>query len=253
MNRKNSLLPLMFAVIAGVIYFLILNMAQSSLHKASNAVTVAVANVDIPEGKVMQRNFITTKEIPSAYVQRGAFVLSKGDNVADIENLVTRVSISKDDQITRSSLASLSPDAGISLKVTPNYRAFILEVDNTVSNLVKPGDKVDILLTFEASLKGTTQKENMAATILQNILVLGVGSNLGQGLDAASKAANSEKEANAAAFSDRSVLSLALTPLEAQYLALAKEEGELTIIVRSSGDSKMYPMAVSSFSKLFSY
>jgi len=252
MNKKNALIPLMFAVIAAVIYFLILNMAQSSLQKASNAVTVAVANVDIPEGKVMQRNFITTKEIPTAYVQRGAFVLSKGDNVADIENLVTRVAISKDDQITRSTLASLSPDAGISLKVTPNYRAFILEVNNNVSNLVKPGDKVDILLTFEAALKGGT-KENMAATILQNILVLGVGSNLGQGLDAASKAANSEREANAAAFSDNSVLSLALTPLEAQYLALAQQEGDITIVVRSSGDSKMYPMAVSSFSKLFSY
>ena len=252
MNKKNALIPLMFAVVAAVIYFLILNMAQSSLQKASNAVTVAVANVDIPEGKVMQRNFIATKEIPSAYVQRGAFVISKGDNIADIENLVTRVAISKEDQITRSALASLSPDAGISLKVTPNYRAFILEVNNNVSNLVKPGDKVDILLTFEASLKGGT-KENMAATILQNILVLGVGSNLGQGLDAASKAANSEKEANAAAFSDRSVLSLALTPLEAQYLALAQQEGDITIVVRSSGDSKMYPMAVSSFSKLFSY
>ena len=252
MNKKNALIPLMFAIIAAVIYFLILNMAQSSLQKASNAVTVAVANVDIPEGKVMQRNFITAKEIPSAYVQRGAFVLSKGDNVADIENLVTRVAISKDDQITRSTLASLSPDAGISLKVTPNYRAFILEVNNSVSNLVKPGDKVDVLLTFEAALKGGT-KENMAATILQNILVLGVGSNLGQGLDSASKAANSEKEANAAAFSDRSVLSLALTPLEAQYLALAQQEGDVTIVVRSSGDSKMYPMAVSSFSKLFSY
>ena len=252
MNKKNALIPLMFAIGAAVFYFLILNMAQSSLQKASNAVTVAVANVDIPEGKVMQKNFITTKEIPSAYVQRGAFVLSKGDNVADIENMVTRVAISKDDQITRSALASLSPDAGISLKVTPNYRAFILEVSNNVSSLVKPGDKVDILLTFEAALKGGT-KENMAATILQNILVLGVGSNLGQGLDAAGKAANSEKEANAAAFSDRSVLSLALTPLEAQYLALAQQEGDVTIVVRSSGDSKMFPMAVSSFSKLFSY
>lgn len=252
MNKKNALIPLMFAVVAAVIYFLILNMAQSSLQKASNAVTVAVANVDIPEGKVMQKNFIATKEIPSAYVQRGAFILSKGDNIADIENMVTRVAISKEDQITRSALASLSPDAGISLKVTPNYRAFILEVNNNVSSLVKPGDKVDILLTFEAALKGGT-KENMAATILQNILVLGVGSNLGQGLDAASKAANSEKEANAAAFSDRSVLSLALTPLEAQYLALAQQEGDITIVVRSSGDSKMYPMAVSSFSKLFSY
>ena len=249
MNKKNALLPLMLALAAAVIYFLILNMAQSSLRKASTTVVVAVAKVDIPEGKVMQKSFITTKEIPSAYVQRNAFI---GDNIADIENLVTRIPIAKEEQITKTALASLSPDAGISLKVTPNYRAFILDVNNNVSNLVKPGDKVDILLTFEAALKGGT-KENMAATILQNILVLGVGSNLGQGLDAAGKAANSEKEANAAAFSDRSVLSLALTPLEAQYLALAKEEGEITIVVRASGDSKMYPMAVSSFSKLFSY
>ena len=252
MNKKNALLPLVFAIVAAVIYFLILNMAQSSLQKASTPVTVAVAKVDIPEGKVINRSFIITKEIPSAYVQRNAFVLSKGDNINDIENLVTRVAIAKDDQITKNALTSLSPDAGISLKVSPNYRAFILEVSNNVSNLVKPSDKVDILLTFEASLKGGA-KENMAATILQNITVLGVGSNLGQGLDSASKAANAEKEANAAAFSDRSVLSLALTPLEAQYLALAKEEGEITIVVRSNGDTKMYPMAVSSFSKLFSY
>jgi len=252
MNKKNAILPLIFALVAAVIYFLILNMAQSSLQKASTPVTVAVAKVDIPEGKVINRSFIITKEIPSAYVQRNAFVLSKGDNINDIENLVTRVAIAKDDQITKNALTSLSPDAGISLKVSPNYRAFILDVNSNVTNLVKPGDKVDILLTFEASLKGGA-KENMAATILQNILVLGVGSNLGQGMDAAGKAANAEKEANAAAFSDRSVLSLALTPLEAQYLALAKEEGEITIVVRSNGDTKMYPMEVSSFSKLFSY
>ena len=252
MNKKNGLLPLLFALAAAVIYFLILNMAQSSLQKASTSVTVAVAKVDIPEGKVINRGFITKKDIPSAYVQRNAFILSKGDNINDIENLVTRVAIAKDDQITKNVLTSLSPDAGISLKVSPNYRAFILEVNNNVTNLVKPGDKVDILLTFEASLKGGT-KENMAATILQNITVLGVGSNLGQGLDAAGKAANAEKEANAAAFSDRSVLSLALTPLEAQYLALAQQEGEITIVVRSNGDTKMFPMAVSSFSKLFSY
>lgn len=252
MNKKNALLPLIFAIAAAVIYFLILNMAQSSLQKASTSVTVAVAKVDIPEGKVINRGFITKKDIPSAYVQRNAFILSKGDNINDIENLVTRIPIAKDEQITKTALTSLSPDAGISLKVSPNYRAFILEVNNNISNLVKPGDKVDILLTFEAALKGGT-KENMAATILQNITVLGVGSNLGQGLDAAGKAANAEKEANAAAFSDRSVLSLALTPLEAQYLALAREEGEVTIVVRSNGDTKMYPMAVSSFSKLFSY
>jgi len=252
MNKKNALLPLIFAIIAAVIYFMILNMAQSSLHKASNAVTVAVASRDIPEGMVMKKHFVAVKEIPSAYVQRGAFVLSKGDNVADIENLVTRVAISKDDQITKSALTSLSAEAGISLKVDPNFRAFILEVDNSVSSLIKPGDRVDILLSFEAPSKSGA-KENRVATILQKLKVLGVGSNLGQGLDASGKAANSEREANAAAFSDRAVLSLAVNPKQAQYLALAKEQGEITVVVRSSGDEKTPQLEVASFSRLFSY
>ena len=92
----------------------------------------------------------------------------------------------------------------------------------------------------------------MTATILQDIPVLGVGSNLGQGLDSASRAANAEREANNAAFSDRAVLSLSVSPPEAQYLALAQEEGVITVIVRSNGDTKVLPIEISSFSKLFS-
>ena len=143
-----------------------------------------------------------------------------------------------------------SPESGISLKVLPNFREFILAVDNAVSSLIKPGDKVDVLLTFDALLKGGA-KEKMTATILQDIQVLGVGSNLGQGVDASTKANAAEREANNAAFSDRSVLSLSLSPIEAQYLALAKEEGEVTVIVRSTGDTKVYPIEIASFSKLF--
>lgn len=250
MNKKNIIVPLAFAIIAALVYYFVLYLAQGKLRESQKTEMVAVATVDLPEGKVITKNSIKQVAVPTAFIQKDAYIISRGANIADIENLVTRIAIAKGNQITKPSLISLSPESGISLKVLPNFRAFILAVDNAVSSLIKPGDKVDVLLTFDALLKGGS-KEKMTATILQDIQVLGVGSNLGQGVDASTKANAAEREANNAAFSDRSVLSLSLSPIEAQYLALAKEEGEVTVIVRSTGDTKVYPIEIASFSKLF--
>lgn len=250
MNKKNVLVPFLIAFIAAAIYYAVLYMAQNKVNASQTMERVIVAGVDIPEGRIITKANLKEAMIPQAFVQKDAYVISQGANMGDIENLVTRVAIGKGNQVTKPSVMSLSPESGISLKVMPNYRAFILGVDNSVSNLIKPGDKVDVLLTFDALLKGGA-KEKMTATILQDIQVLGVGSNLGQGMDSAQRANAAEKEANAAAFSDRSVLSLSLSPIEAQYLALAKEEGEITIIVRATGDTKVFPIEISSFSKLF--
>lgn len=250
MNKKNILLPVVIAIAAALIYYFVLYMAQGKIKETSKMEKVAVAAVDLPEGRVITRNNIREVEIPTAYIQKDAYVISRGANIAEIENLVTKVAIARGNQITKPSITSLSPESGISLKVMPSYRAFILPVDMSVSSLIKPGDKVDILLTFDAMIKGGG-KEKMTATILQDIPVLGVGSNLGQGLDSASRSANAEREANNAAFSDRAVLSLSVSPPEAQYLALAQEEGVITVIVRSNGDTKVLPIEISSFSKLF--
>ncbi|MDR0952781.1 MAG: Flp pilus assembly protein CpaB [Elusimicrobiota bacterium] len=250
MKNKNIFFPLVIALVAALIYYFVLYMAQGKLRSSQKMERVAVAAVDLPEGRVISRPNIKEAFIPLAFIQKDAYVLSRGANIADIENLVTRVAIAKGNQITKPSIMSLNPEAGISLKVMPNYRAFILGVDNSVSSLIKPGDKVDVLLTFDALLKGGS-KEKMTATILQDIPVLGVGSNLGQGMDSASRANAADREANNAAFSDRSVLSLSLSPIEAQYLALAREEGELTVIVRATGDTKVSPIEIASFSKLF--
>ena len=252
MNKMNIMLPVVIAIAAALIYYFVLYMAQGKIRETSKMEKVAVAAVDLPEGKMIVRGNIKEVDIPTAYIQKDAYVISRGANLSDIENLVTKVAIARGNQITKPSVTSLSPESGISLKVMPSYRAFILPVDTNVSSLIKPEDKVDVLLTFDAMIKNGGGKEKMTATILQDIPVLGVGGNLGQGMDSASRAANAEREANNAAFSDRSVLSLSVSPVEAQYLALAQEEGVITVIVRSNGDRKVLPIEISSFSKLFS-
>ena len=119
-----------------------------------------------------------------------------------------------------------------------------------MAGMIKPDDNVDILLTFEAVMKnGARQK--VTVTLLQNIKVLGVGANLGQGLDAKSAAGMRSKEDEAAAYTDSSTLSLALSPRDAQYLALAQSEGDVSVILRSHGDGTNYLMEIATFEKLF--
>jgi Flp pilus assembly protein CpaB len=248
--NKRSLFPLVIAAMAGLIYFFVLHLATENLRKAKHMEKVVIARVDLPEGTQIRSEHLAKMDVPSLYIQKDAYVIDKGASLSDIENLVTKVSIAKGNQITKPSISSLSPEMGISLKVQPGNRAYILEVNNQVAKMIKPGDKVDILITFDAQLK-TNSKEKMSVTILQNVLVLGVGSNLGQGLDKAAKAKNKEDEQNSAAFSDTSALSLSLNLEAAQYLALAQEEGEITVVIRAPGDISETSVPITSFSSLF--
>ena len=59
------------------------------------------------------------------------------------------------------------------------------------------------------------------------------------------------KDEDAAAYSDNSTLALSLSPRDAQYLALAQAEGDISVILRSHGDVNNYLMEIATFEKLF--
>ncbi|MBI5202324.1 MAG: Flp pilus assembly protein CpaB, partial [Elusimicrobia bacterium] len=188
--------------------------------------------------------------IPRKFMSQDAFEVKTPSDIKLIANLVTRVRIPKGNQVVQSELVSLSPDAGLSVKIPPGYRGAILPIDSDLQKLLKPGDRVDILVTFDAKMQDSS-KEKVTATILQNVLVLGVGANLGQGLTAKEFQQKTGGEQNSAAFSEKGFLSLALNPNEAQYLALALNQGETTVVMRGLGDVEMHPMEMASFRKLF--
>jgi len=115
--------------------------------------------------------------------------------------------------------------------------------------LLKPGDHIDILVTFDAVM-GDNRKEKVTATILQNVLVLGVGADLGQGMSAAQLKQKQKAASADQAFSDKMGVSLALNPNEAQYLALSQQQGQVSIVVRGLGDVELHPMEIASFKRL---
>ena len=249
--KKGFLFPLLLAILAAVVYFMIVNSAQKKLNDSKNVKYVFVPTRDIKEREVIKRDFVKTVPVPAAYLQKDAFTYTTDADFKAIENAVARIQIPKGNQISKYAITSLSPEAGLSSKIPVQMRGFIVNnVPIATASLIKPDDNVDILLTFSAVMKNGTQ-QNVTVTLLQNVKVLGVGNDLGQGLDAKSASALKNKDEDASAYSDSVALALALSPRDAQYLALAQKEGDISVILRSHGDVTNYLMESATFEKLF--
>ena len=248
--KKGIFLPLVVAILAAIVYAMIVSSAEKKLNASKNIKQVFVPVRDIKEREVIKRDYIKTVPVPAAYLQKDAFTYTTDADFKAIENTVARIQIPKGNQISKYAITSLSPEAGLSSKIPVQMRGFIINVPIATATMIKPDDNIDVLLTFEAVMKsGTRQK--VTVTLLQNVKVLGVGSDLGQGLDAKAANAMKNKEEDAAAYSDSSALSLALSPRDAQYLALAQAEGDISVILRSHGDVTNYLMEIATFEKLF--
>lgn len=249
MEKKGAMLPLMLAFLAGGIYWFLLNSKQNAINAQLERTTILVAKFDLPARTVMNVDLVETQEIPRVYLEKDAYEVRSQSDIKLVSNLVTAIRIPKGNQITQSALTSLSPEAGLSVKVPPGYRGCILPLDSEMLKLLKPGDHIDVLVTFDAVM-GDNRKEKVTATILQNVLVLGVGADLGQGMSAQQLKAKQKAASADQAFSDKMGVSLALNPNEAQYLALSQQQGQVSIVVRGLGDVELHPMEIASFKRL---
>ena len=95
---------------------------------------------------------------------------------------------------------------------------------------VRPGDRVDVLVVFDATTPRNTSVK-YSTTILQNALVLGT--------------------ARSGKLEGKGVAYLGLNPIEAQYAELAPRQGEISLILRKPGDREIHPVEMSDFRKLF--
>ena len=113
-------------------------------------------------------------------------------------------------------------------KIPEKLRAYLLTgLPKAMTQIVSADNKVDVLVTFEAIMKNGN-KQNVTVTLLQDLNVLKVGTD--------------DKDA---------YLVLALSPRDAQYLALAQKEGDVSVIVRPTEDKNHYLMEIATFEKLF--
>ena len=177
---------------------------------------VVVAAADIPEGSTIDRVALKTVQLPVQVVPVGAF--SSLDSVA---GRVTRMAVFNGEPIVPGRLAPVGTGPGLELKIPPGQRAMAVRINDVagISGLLQPNSRVDVLVTIN---DGTGSGRQVAKLFMSNMLVLSVGSEIQRD--------NQGKAINA------TTVTLAVTPEEAERLAIAMNTGAIQLVLRGYGD-----------------
>ncbi|HWQ87236.1 Flp pilus assembly protein CpaB [Brevundimonas sp.] len=181
------------------------------------AEAVAAKPADKPEGAV-------------ASVTRAATNLATGGAKADYIGSVVREPILAGEPIVSRKIVRAGDSGYMAAYLEPGMRAMAIRVtvETAAGGFILPGDRVDVLLTRETTLANVGTQEGdrskfASSTVMQNIKVLAI--------DQSTRAGDDEQAVVGA------TATLEVGPRDAEALALAKSEGELSLVLRSYADT----------------
>jgi pilus assembly protein CpaB len=176
---------------------------------------VVVAKADIPEGAAITREQVATTNVALSIAPVGSFAVA--DSVI---GRVARVAIFNGETIVPGRLAPVGTGPGIELKIPPGKRAMAVRINDVagISGLIQPNSRVDVLVT----LADQTTNKQVAKLFMENMQVLSVGTEIQR--DAAGKP------------NTATTATLAVTPDEAERLAIAMNTGSIQLVLRGYGD-----------------
>ena len=132
-------------------------------------------------------------------------------------------SFSENEPVTESALAPRSSGAGLPPTIPPGMRAMAVRVNDVVSvaGFTVPGTRVDVIVTAKV---GSTGQDSMSRAVLSNIQVLTAGTRMEQ-----------QKKDNQPIAT--TVVTLLVTPQDAEKLALAANDGSVVLVLRNPIDT----------------
>jgi pilus assembly protein CpaB len=135
--------------------------------------------------------------------------------------------IAQNDYVLSNKLAGENAGSGLPSLIPPGMRAVSVRVNDTtsVSGFVLPGTRVDVELT--GNPQGSNEQQT--TTVLQNVAVIATGQRLER---------NSAGEAQSAP-----VVTLLLSPDDAERLTLASSQGHIQLALRNPLDTKQEDIA----------
>jgi len=231
MNRSRLLMIGVLALALGAMVSLIVyKNLQMKTGGGEPSVEVIVAANDLQVGHKVTESDIKIVKIPASAVPGNTPRRRK-----DVIDHAVLMPISAGEFILNNKLAGENAGGGLPSLIPPGMRAVSVRVNEVVSvaGFVTPGTRVDVLLT------GTPAGGNdqQTTTVLQNVLVIASGHTLER---------NSTGEAQ-----NTPVITLLVSPDDAQRLTLASQEGHIQLALRSPIDTKQESVAASNSRELF--
>jgi pilus assembly protein CpaB len=187
---------------------------------------VVVAAEELGIGDTVTLENVALRAVPEPYHGSGVV---KGDMMNFILDQKLAVGVQMGDPLFMSQFVSMrTADQRLSKKVMKRTRGFSIAVNavSAVGRWVKPGDLVDVLVTFPGKDGPRKQVERRAVTLLQKVPVLATG----KVSDALGEATMDEREK---AYVD---VTLLLSPEEAEALTLGATLGRVKLTLRNADD-----------------
>ncbi|MGI5836455.1 MAG: Flp pilus assembly protein CpaB [Chloroflexota bacterium] len=251
--RKRSALVLVFAVVLGAVAAVLVwsymqqlqqeaeRIAQSGIGKPAEvaAIPVVVATQDIPARTKVTASMVAVKQMPPDAKHANAFA-----EVSEVEGKVTKLPITAGEQVISNKFVVQREEAGLAFTIPPSKRAVAITVNEVIGagGLIVPGDYVDVIGVFDKETMG----KDMAAIILQNMLVLSVAQSIEGELPPEEPKTPVQQVGDQIrvpeptptpvvkpkAMPEAKTVTLAVTPEEAQRLVLAEARGTLRLALR---------------------
>jgi len=194
---------------------------------------VVVATADLPVGARVQDKDVRTVRFPADAIPQGIFHFSK--------NVIGRgviLPIGRGEFfISDKNLASDKAGSGLTSTIPQGMRAVSVRVSDisSVSGFVQRGARVDVLMTGTPGGSGEPQ----TITVLKNVAVLANGTNL----DGNQQRGESTQNAP--------IITLAVSPDDAQKLALATAQGRIQLALRNPMDTSQNDVAAIGMHSLY--
>ena len=181
---------------------------------------LVVAALPLPAGVQIVVESVKTVRVPENLFPKGGF-----SRPEDVVGRPVVSSIQPDEPVLESRIASRGSGFGVAPMIPQGMRAMAVRVNDVagVAGFVLPGMRVDVLVTG----RPPGADDTVTATVLQNVVVLSAG----QTVEADGKSQSMSVP----------VVTLLVSPPQAESLTLAAAEGKVQLVLRNSGDQEMPP------------
>ena len=222
--RPKSLILIVIALGCGLVASIGISQVMEGRSANANSpkiqtAKILVANMEINTGEVIGAQMVRLEEWPKGTVPEGAIT-----KLEDIDGARPRQRIFTGEPILEAKLIAtgeMAEDA--SLRLREGYRAVSVKVssDQSVTGLIRPGDRVDVLAYLR---KSADIPQTMTKTVLENARVFAVNDKLDRSIDDDGKGIKV------------STVTLEVKPQDVERLMLANQLGKILLSVRRPDD-----------------
>lgn len=192
---------------------------REQLQAQYKLVNVLVANADLSPGAVLTGQTVALREVPRTFLHADAVVSERWSEIA---GRVLARAVRGGETILRSHLAQ-GIGAGFSAQVPEGQRALTFPVDEeaSISGMLAPGDRIDLLFTTTAG------NESVTVPLLFAVPVIATGLRT---------QANEHSLPDKLQSAPFRTITVSVTPADAARITLAQEAGRITVALRQPQD-----------------